>query len=209
MDSVNELDELEKLGSLRMPLEPLSPANADGDESYQRRMLRYNELLSEFRALKSLKSSLPGYPRELTPEEQANRADYIKRFPIYMEERETYLKENDGFLETIDMVRAKLEGMEREFNKPETESEQRLKALMIERCELLNIQVDYPFRFEFDSDEKYNEALAKYEQLRQQFTKCQDEIALLQEEVPNRTHMWVEIFDERSKFNELDDEYTE
>ena len=203
-------DELDRLGELRMPLAPLPPATGIIDESYKSRKSEYDKLLREFYSLKKLKTEMPGYQRELTPSETAAQADYIKRLPIYVESRAAYLKENDGFLETIDMVRTKLGCMEKEFYKPETESERRLTALMIERCELLNSpDYDLPLRSDFDSEEKYNDALAKHNQFIEQFDKCHGEIERLQAQVPNRTHMWVEIFDERSKFKELDDEYAD
>lgn len=206
----NTADELDRLGALRMPLSPLPPVNEIIDESYKRRKLEYDKLLREFYALKKLKTEIPDYQRELTPMETAARADYIKRLSYYLEARTVYTRENDGFIETIDMVRAKLEAMEKEFYQPETEHEKRLTALMIERCELLNSrEFDCPLRSKFDSNEEFNEASARHEQVKERYEKCFDEITLLQKKVPNRTHQWVEIFDERSKFKELDDEYAD
>lgn len=206
----NTAYELDRLGALRMPLSPLPPVNEIIDEPYKRRKLEYDKLLREFYSLKKLKTEIPDYQRELTPMETAARADYIKRLSNYLEARTVYTSENDGFIETIDMVRAKLEAMEKEFYQPETEQEKRLTALMIERCELLNSrEFDCPLRSKFDSDEEFNEASTRHEQVKERYEKCFDEITLLQKQVPNRTHQWVEIFDERSKFKELDDEYAD
>lgn len=180
----------------RMPLEPLLPTGGEADAKYSERRMTYEALLSEADRLWNLHSHIEEMVSVEDREDGAeyvNLSEYNTQLESYMLRREAYIKANDGYLETYEMVCEKLraeviEGKEDAPLMDEDPPEPPDFTLML----------DNHAEFERQYAE-YAKRLADWEMALRKFT----------EGLARQGESMIRLLKERSKFKRFDDQFEE
>jgi len=197
----NENEEKTEFETLRKPLAPILPANGVEDEMHKRRMKEYENLLAEFNAIKELRQGLNEWnASKLTSEElKARKDEHENRFAAYKAAREDYNRRNDGFIETMEMVKANIE---------------RLRERMHKCAEEVNEDVgdppDFPirpFRWDYKTDEQFEAAKKDYDEKMRIYDEWHAKLSECSKRGDASTHAMMEFLEEQDKFKEIGDAF--